>query len=162
MKAPLGQIQKEAFGQLLISHALLTRFIDSQLQAEGYPSLLAYDVLLALEDAPDGRLRMCDLAQRMVFSPSGLTRLTDRLEKLGWVRREAHEKDRRSLYAVLTEAGLAARTRSWPRYSELIEEHFGQYLTPDEARVLRDALSKTIPKVRASKGSPGARMNCQE
>ncbi|HRJ26250.1 MAG TPA: MarR family transcriptional regulator [Fimbriimonadaceae bacterium] len=153
----LGQLQKEAFAQVLITHALLTRIIDKALTDEGFVSLQVYDVLLALEDAPGQRLRMIDLAERMVFSPSGLTRLIDRLVEAGWVDREANLKDRRSVYAVLTPAGLAERERTWPRYRELIQEQFGQYLSDRAAKAVRDGLAKTTPQARQGEGSPARR-----
>lgn len=140
----LSESSKNAWGALLVSHSVVTRQLDRQLQLEGFPSLEVYDVLLALEDAQDQKMRMCELANRVIFSPSGLTRLVDRLEKAGFVRREAHPTDRRSLYAVLTEGGLAERERAWPRYRELIQQHFGQALSNSEADVIGQSLSRVI------------------
>ncbi|MFZ4508116.1 MAG: MarR family winged helix-turn-helix transcriptional regulator [Fimbriimonas sp.] len=133
MSETLTSEAKMAWGGLLVAHARLTRSIDATLQAEGFLSLDVYDVLLALEDSPDQRMRLCELAHRVIFSPSGLTRMLDRLEKAGWVRREAHPSDRRSLLAVLTAEGLAARERTWPRYRDLIQEHFGRHLSSEES-----------------------------
>lgn len=138
----IGQAQKEAWGALLLAHAALTRAIDRQLVSEGYLSLQVYDVLLALEDAPDQRMRMSDLANCVVFDQSSLTRLIDRLEKKGYVRREGHPTDRRSIFAVLTHEGLEARKTSWPRYSELLQEHFGRHLNESAAHHLSSALNK--------------------
>lgn len=142
MRKQLGQQQKEAWGALLLGHAALTRRIDRAMVQEGFLTLQVYDVLLALEDAPKGRLRMSDLASYLVFDASSLTRLIDRLERAGYVRREAHPTDRRSVFAVITPNGLEARLHSWPRYRELIQEHFGQYVgnrlaTEFKAAVLR-------------------------
>ncbi|MBX3120391.1 MAG: MarR family transcriptional regulator [Fimbriimonadaceae bacterium] len=141
-KVQLGQAQKEAWGSFLVAHSRLTKAIDAALLAEDLPSLEVYDVLLALEDAPDQRLTMSDLANAVVFSRSGLTRLVDRLEQQDLVRRCAHPRDRRSLYAVLTPTGLKKREESWPRYAELIHEHFGRFIPNEEAQAMRDALKR--------------------
>lgn len=141
-KDKLGRVQQEAWGHMLVAHSRLTKAIDAVLQAEGLPSLEVYDVLLALEDAPDRRLTMSDLADAVVFSRSGLTRLVDRLEQQGLVERAAHPRDRRSLFAVLTKKGLKTREQSWPRYSQLIQEHFGQFVDDDEAAAMTSALKR--------------------
>lgn len=143
-KGKLGQIQKEAWGTMLVAYARLTKALDAKFVAEGLPALEVYDVLLALEDAPDRRLTMSELAEAVVFSRSGLTRLVDRLQMQGYVHREMHPRDRRSTYAVLTTAGLELRERAWPRYSELIQEHFGQYVSDEEAQAMRDTLKRVI------------------
>jgi DNA-binding MarR family transcriptional regulator len=144
MSPILELTHKEAWGTFLVAHASLTRKIDKVLQAEGLLSFQVYDVLLALEDAPDSRLRMSDLAEVVVFDPSSVTRLIDRLEAQGLVRRVAHPTDRRSVFACITEKGLEARKRTWPRYSELIQEHFGRFLTEADALVMRDGLMRTL------------------
>ncbi len=143
-KDKLGQAQKEAFGSLLVAHARLTKAIDAELTEVNLPTLEVYDVLLALEDAPGRKLTMSDLAEAVVFSRSGLTRLIDRLEAQGYVCREAHPKDRRSLYAVLTEKGLQTRKDAWQPYSEMIHRHFGRFVTNEEAHTMRSALKRAI------------------
>ena len=142
MKKELGQVQKEAWGALLVAHAALTRRMYKILVQEGFPSLQVYDVLLALEDAPNQRLRMSDLATYLVFDASSLTRLVDRLEKLGYVTRAAHPTDRRSVFACITEKGLQARIGAWPRYRELIQENFGQFLSDRLAGEVREAFTR--------------------
>ncbi|HRK21498.1 MAG TPA: MarR family transcriptional regulator [Fimbriimonadaceae bacterium] len=141
-KTKLGECQKKAWGLLLLSHSATTRKIDAALRSEGLPSLEVYDVLLALEDAPERRMRMVDLAEAVVFSPSGLTRLIDRMVAQNFVERIACVHDRRAIYVHLTDAGLRARKQAWPRYAELIQEHFGQFLTDAEARDVAEGLSR--------------------
>lgn len=138
----LGERQKEAWVLLLLSHSAATRKIDSALRSEGLPSLEVYDVLLALEDAPDRRMRMVDLADAVLFSPSGLTRLIDRMEKTGLVERKACPGDRRAILVQLTELGLKTRETSWPRYASLIQEHFGRFLTDEAANGVVRGLSQ--------------------
>lgn len=126
-----------AFAQLLVAHNRLVKAIEAAMErdGEGLP-LDLYDVLVTLEDAPDRRLVFSDLADRIVLSPSGLTRRVDRLVKLGYVRREACPTDRRSGYAVLTDEGQAARERAWPVLKGTIDRYFRSRMSEGEARQL--------------------------
>ena len=98
---------------MLRVHAAVTRQLDAELMAEHGISLSSYEVLLFLADAPGGQLRMSELADGVLLSRSGLTRLVDRLVRDGLVRRERCEDDARGLNAVITPAGreLFARAR---------------------------------------------------
>lgn len=145
MKKQLGEPQKRAWAALLTSHAVLTREIDRDLREAGVSNLEVYDVLLALESAADHRLRLCELADRVVFSPSGLTRLLDRMTAQGWVVREPHPADRRSLYAVLTPAGFTERERTWAVYSDALQRRLGSNVSDREATLLADTLLRLCP-----------------
>jgi DNA-binding MarR family transcriptional regulator len=90
---------------LLRSHAKILRRLESDLLAEQRLPLASYDVLVQLVEAPQRRLRMTELAEKVLLSRSGLTRLVDRLERESLVTREACESDARGLFAVLTDAG---------------------------------------------------------
>jgi len=105
--------------------------------------------LLELSGAPDGRLRMHELARAVVLSRSGLTRLVDRLEGAGLLRREPDPADRRGSYAAITEAGRATLRRMWPVYAAGIAEHFGRHLTDEETRVIASALRRVADAGRA-------------
>ena len=142
----------EAWGLFLVAHARLLRGMGETMQATGVLPMEQYDVLLALSQAPQRRLRLSDLAERIVFSRSGLTRLVDRLEAQGLLRRERFADDRRGVFAVLTSAGEAALKKSWPTYKREIEDRFAAHLSPEEARTLRDALARLI---QANGGSVG-------
>lgn len=148
----LGDLQKKAWGALLVAHATLTRKLDAALRHRGLPSLEVYDVLLALEDAPNRRMRMVDLAEAVVFSPSGLTRLIDRMQTAGLVERHACPSDRRAIHVAITERGLKTRAESWPAYAELVEEHFGCHLSDEEA----DGVGRALGRFRSG------RANCEE
>jgi DNA-binding MarR family transcriptional regulator len=96
-----------AWRGFLRSHAAVVRELDRELElAHGLP-LNEYEVLWLLSRAPDGRLRMSDLAERVLLSQSGLTRLADRLERAGLVVRVRCSEDRRGLHAQITEVGRA-------------------------------------------------------
>lgn len=145
MSESLGKNQQEAWGALLLAHAVLTRKIDRLLTLEGMPTLQVYDVLLALEDAPQGRLRMGDLAAIVVFDPSSVTRIIDRLEKQGLVRREVDCEDRRRIFACITQKGRQLREDSWPVYRRLVAEHFGAQLSAVDAQHITSGLLAMFP-----------------
>jgi DNA-binding MarR family transcriptional regulator len=89
----------------LRAHAQLLRTMEAELGAAGEISLATYDVLVQLSEAPDHRLRMTELADRVLLSRSGLTRLIDRLERDGLVQRVPSPDDARGTLAVMTELG---------------------------------------------------------
>jgi DNA-binding MarR family transcriptional regulator len=91
---------------------------------------------------------MHELARAVVLSRSGLTRLVDRLEKAGLLRREPDPADRRGSFAVLTDEGAAMRERMWPIYAQGIAEHFGDALDDEEAKTLTRALERVIAATR--------------
>jgi DNA-binding MarR family transcriptional regulator len=135
----------EAWRLLLTAHARLIAAVDARLSAEDRIPLQSYDVLIELYEAQNRSLRMSDLAQRVLLSRSGLTRLVDRLENEGLLRREIDPQDRRGFFAVLTDAGLAAMRAAWPVYQAGIVEHFARHLSDDDAAALARMLSRMIP-----------------
>ena len=90
---------------MLRAHAGLTRELDAELTREHDLPLSSYEVLLFLADAEDGRMRMSELADSVLLSRSGLTRLVDRLERQGLLKRERCESDARGLFAEITPEG---------------------------------------------------------
>ena len=106
-------LKGHAWAVLLTAHATLLERIESALAAASLPPLSWYDVLWELEKA-DGRLRMIELARRVVLSKSNLSRLADRLEEAKLVERQDAADDRRGYDLVLTRAGRAMRTSLWP------------------------------------------------
>ncbi|MGZ3183319.1 MAG: MarR family winged helix-turn-helix transcriptional regulator [Telluria sp.] len=135
---------------LLTAQAILTDIIEKRLAAADLPSLQWYDVLWALERAPQRRLRMHELADHVVVSRYHLTRLVDRLAEAGLLRREADPEDRRGAYAVLEEDGAALRRRMWPVYSAAIAELYDAHLGADEQRVLAAALRRVVDAARGT------------
>src|SRR4051794_39635038 len=102
----LTQQELAAWRGLLEVHARVTRALDAEMRAAHGLPVSGYEVLMFLAGAPDHRLRMSEIAERVLLSRSGLTRLVDRLVQLGYVTRCAVEGDGRGAYAELTEAGL--------------------------------------------------------
>ena len=116
----------------LRAHARLIRTLEAELGAAREIPLASYDVLVQLAEAPAHRLRMTELADRVLLSRSGLTRLIDRLERDGLVRREPVPNDARGMYAVLTPVGTD-RLRSATRiHLPGIEAHFARRFNRQE------------------------------
>jgi DNA-binding MarR family transcriptional regulator len=98
-----------------------------------------YGVLVNLSEAPDQRLRMCDLAAKLHLSPSGLTRRLDGLVKAGYVARQPSEQDRRVTLAVLTDAGRATLEAAAPVHVAGVRANFVDHLTRSQLRQLGTA-----------------------
>jgi DNA-binding MarR family transcriptional regulator len=103
-----------------------------------------YDVLIELQEAPDNRLRMSDLADRVLLTRSGLTRLVDRLEKEGYIIREIDPEDRRGFYAIITDTGKQAMRGAWKVYSQSIHTYFAQHLTDEEAAIFTKVFERIL------------------
>lgn len=138
----------------LTAHAVLVSRIETRLSRAGLPPLVWYDVLWALERAPDNRLRMSELADMTVLSRSNLTRLVDRLESAGMVERARSEADRRGAFAVVTASGKAMRRKMWPIYSAAIKELFEDYIDSGEAERIRKVLRRILDAALESSDPP--------
>jgi DNA-binding MarR family transcriptional regulator len=103
--APFSEQELAAWRGMLQVHAQVTRALDAQMRTEHGLSVSSYEVLMFLGDAENRRMRMAEIADRVLLSRSGLTRLVDRLVELGYLTRCASDKDGRGLYAELTDAG---------------------------------------------------------
>lgn len=132
----LSQVELGAWRGLLRVHAALVRALDAELDAAHELPLTSYDVLIYLQAAPDKRLRMAELADRVLLSRSGLTRLADRLEREGLITRDTCSSDGRGSFAVLTEEGEAVLARARPTHLAGVRERFLRHFSDDELRVL--------------------------
>ncbi|MBV8527709.1 MAG: MarR family transcriptional regulator [Candidatus Dormibacteraeota bacterium] len=138
-----------AWESLLRVHAALVPILDREVQrATGLP-LAWYDVLLELNSAPNRRLRMTDLADRVVLSRTRVSRIVDELVSHGLVARDDNPADRRSAYAVLTAEGRRRFRAAAPVYLAGIARHFSDQLTQVEANAVRSAMRKVL---RAQRG----------
>lgn len=126
----------------------LIDILDAELQAEGGMSLRWYDVLVHLEDAEEGR-RMTDVANRILASKSGLTRVIDRMEEAGFVRRERPADDRRAINVFITPAGREAMLAARQVHRRGIQEHYVQHLSPSDLSALADRLEQIRDHVRS-------------
>jgi DNA-binding MarR family transcriptional regulator len=122
--ARLTELELDAWRNFLRVHAMLTRELDEELRrAHGLP-LTSYDVLVNLEDAPDRQMRMSELADAVLLSRSGLTRLVERLERDGLLSRADCPGDARGSFAVLTDVGLARLEEARETHLTGVRERF--------------------------------------
>jgi DNA-binding MarR family transcriptional regulator len=108
-------------------------------------SVREFDVLITLFNAPDHRLRMTELAQRMMLSPSGLTRLVEQLERERLVERQKDSTDTRRFRAVLTRQGLQRLDAARTTHNVVIRRHFTDRLSSEELRELGVLWEKVLP-----------------
>ncbi len=106
-----------------------------------------YDVLVHLEESPDG-IQMNELAERILYSKSGFTRVVDRMEEEGLVRRVRPEHDRRSILVVLTDKGIETMEEARRYHRDGIERHFSRHLTDADVKALTRALEKVSAHAR--------------
>jgi DNA-binding MarR family transcriptional regulator len=139
-----------AWQAVLTAHAFLVARIEEALDEAGLPPLSWYDVLWAVRRAPGRRVRMAELADRLTLSRGGLTKLADRLEAAGLLRREPVEADGRGLYAVLTDAGEDMLRRMWPVYARVLREMFVNTISADEAAAIAAGLHRSAAVASAS------------
>jgi DNA-binding MarR family transcriptional regulator len=131
-----------AWTAFLRAHARIVRALEQELHDEQDLALTDYDVLVQLATAEPRRLRMSELADRLLLSRSGVTRLVDRLAADGLVERTTCDDDRRGQWAQLTRAGYERLRRASPTHLRGIAEHFGDRLTDEEVASLERALSR--------------------
>jgi DNA-binding MarR family transcriptional regulator len=142
----------QAWVGFLRAHAALVETLQRELEAETGLQLTWYDVLVQLEGAPEGRLRMQELAAAVVLSKSGLTRVVDRMESAGLVERRSCPSDRRGTFAELTDAGRTALVRARPVHLRGVREHFGERLSERELTSMLGAADRLL----AALGQPAA------
>ena len=136
--------QLGAWRSLLDAQAAVVARAERALADAGLPPLSWYDVLWELYRAPDRKLRMHELAERVTISRSGLVRFVDRLERAGAVTRETCASDRRGAYAVLADAGADLLRKMWPVYARTLNEAFASRLDDAEATQLSTALRRVV------------------
>ena len=125
----------------------LVDVLDSDFERDTGLPIRWYDVLVHLEEAPDG-LRMNDLADRILYSKSGFTRVVDRMEAAGLVRRVRPENDRRSIFVVGTDEGREKMEHARRRHRHWIQEHFSGPLSDTDIEALTLALEKLSAHAR--------------
>ena len=136
--------RQRAWARFVTAQAVLLDRIEAAFAAADLPPLAWYDVLWILENADQGRLRMHDLARKAVVSRSNVTRLTDRMEKVGLVARSDCPVDGRGTVCELTAKGRALRAKMWPVYKKQIDTLFGKHLDAREADMISTAFDRII------------------
>ncbi len=135
----------DAWRGVLFAHGTVIREIEKYLQSEHDLALSWFDVLSRLSSAPDNRLRMSELSGAALFTRSGLTRLVDRIEEAGMVRRERIAGDRRGVSVVLTPAGQKKFEDAFEGHKASIEQAFASKMSPKQWREVGDALKTFRP-----------------
>src|SRR3954451_7595439 len=130
--------EQKAWRAWLYSSLLLLDRLDRELTHETGISHAYYEILVALSETPERRMRMSELADRCLSSRSRLSHAVSRLEERGWVRREICAEDGRGLLAVLTDEGLAALEGAAPVHVEGVRTHLFDQLSPAQVAALRD------------------------
>ncbi len=129
-----------AWKAFLQSHARVVRELERELNEEQQMALVDYDVLFQLASADEGRLRMSELADRLLLSRSGATRLVDRLVADGLVERVVCESDRRGQWASLTDAGHDRLRDATPTHLRGVAAHFLDRLSTEDLEALERML----------------------
>jgi DNA-binding MarR family transcriptional regulator len=147
--------QAAAWRAFLRAHSLMLRKIGEDFAAAGLPPFAWYEVLLVLYEAPEHHLQPSELADELVLSRSGLSRMIDRIEETGLVARRACPGDRRAIHVELTEEGEKMLDRMWCVYARCIADHFLPAMG-EQAWTIREAMESVAESVRRRKGDGAA------
>ncbi len=131
-----------ALGHLLGAHATLTRELSAQLVERHGLTMSEYEVLFLLAREPSHSMRRIDLSREVRLSPSGITRMLDRLEATGLVEKGSCANDARVTYAVLTDAGMKKLRECAPDHFAAIERLIGERLSAEEVESLSRLLAR--------------------
>lgn len=126
------------------AHSAVMRVLEQDMMEKHGLALSWYDVLLHLAEAPEGRLRLGELANSVILTKSGITRLIDRMVDAGMVVREACPGDRRGYYAVITQSGRDTIEKVGPGHSQKAWEVFLSQVSPEEAAVLHRVFRRVL------------------
>jgi DNA-binding MarR family transcriptional regulator len=141
----LAPAELAAWRGLLRVHAALAKALDAELaQAHDLP-LSSYEVLITLQSAPGKKRRMAELADRVLLSRSGMTRLVDRLEREGLLERDTCTSDGRGCFAVLTPAGEDLLARARPTHLSGVRERFLRHFAQDELAEMAGWWERIVP-----------------
>ena len=138
----IEQTSGRTFAALIRAHAAATRRLSAQLSADHELTLSDYEVLLRLARASDRRMRRVDIAEQVLLTASGITRLLDGLEASGLVERASCASDRRVVYAVLTDDGLAKLREASRSHLAQIDALFRAGLDDEELDSLTTLLTR--------------------
>jgi DNA-binding MarR family transcriptional regulator len=147
---PQASIALDAWARLLRAHAATTRALSAQLSADHGLTINDYEALLLLARAEDDRMRRVDLAERLLLTASGVTRLLEGLENAGLVERADCASDRRVTYAVLTAAGRKKLEAAAKSHVTAVQAIFEQRFTDEELGQLAELLGHLPEAARAT------------
>ncbi len=140
----LDSAQNSLWKLFLTAHTRLVDRVEQDFKQAELPPFEWYDVLIALKQAPEQRLRLSELAEVLLVNRTNVTRLADRLEAAGLIQRKTCKDDRRGAYAVLTKAGLEMQQKMWTVYAHSIAQYFGRHLTEKDTIAFTKTLSAIL------------------
>jgi DNA-binding MarR family transcriptional regulator len=170
LPAKIDDHQLATWRAFLRAHSTMLRHISRDLEGAGLPPLAWYDVLATLQESPDQQLRQVEIAEQVLLSNSGLSRLIDRIEEKGLVERVSCPSDRRAFFVCLTDAGREMLEEMWPVYARGIAEDFLPALGSNLSEVRRtleavaqqceaggaeEGAARTAPSGRTAATEPG-------
>jgi DNA-binding MarR family transcriptional regulator len=133
-----------AWLNLVQTNRIVSDALEEAVEVAAGLSMAEFELLVRTANSPEGRLRMVDLASLLLVSKSGVTKLVDRVEQAGLVRRESSAEDRRLTFAVITDAGRQALDRARPAFARGLEQVFSRHLADRDMQCLRTALRKVL------------------
>ncbi len=139
---PSGDEKVKLFGLLLETNARLARSLGAQLESECDLPLPWFEVLLQLRTSSDGRLKMSQIADAIVHSTGGTTRLIDRIEEAGLVERQLCPTDRRAVHVAITPLGNAKLDEALGVHLDYLDDHLASRLSDQERGTLTTLLTK--------------------
>lgn len=143
--ANLSAAELGAWRGMLRVHTALVKELDAELAAAHDLPLSSYEVLITLESAPGRKRRMAELADSVLLSRSGMTRLVDRLEREGLLERDACVSDGRGTFAVLTDKGEELLSRARRTHLDGVRDRFLRHFTPEELEQLASLWNRVLP-----------------
>jgi DNA-binding MarR family transcriptional regulator len=141
----LEPAERDAWRAMLRAHACLFKRLDAALEQAHRLPVTSYEVLQRLAEAPTGRMRMCDLAERAQISRSGLTRLVDRLERDGLLERCSCSNDGRGAFACLTHEGRDRLEAARATYVAVVRDQFLAHFSAEEISLLGRMWERIAP-----------------
>jgi DNA-binding MarR family transcriptional regulator len=149
-RVDLTETELAAWRGLLRVHTALVKALDAELAAAHDLPLSSYEVLITLESAPDRKRRMAELADSVLLSRSGMTRLVDRLAKEELLERDLCTDDGRGCYAVLTDKGAELLATARPTHLDGVRERFLRHFSGDELVLLAGMWERILPGAAAT------------
>jgi DNA-binding MarR family transcriptional regulator len=144
-RADTSELGQRAWRGLLRTHSCLAKRLDAELEQSHHLPMSSYEVLSNLAVQSEGRMRMCDLAEEVQLSRSGLTRLVDRLEREELIERCSCDHDARGSYACLTTLGRERLSEARETHLRVVKEHFLSRFSEEELSVLADMWERIAP-----------------
>jgi len=141
---PLPAERFQVWLNLVQAFAVVSARVEEELDAASRLSLAEHEILIRLSFSPGGRLRMYDLADLLLLSKSGVTRVVDRLEHRGLVTRHTSKEDRRVVHARLSEEGARVLRMAQPVLGSAVEAAIARHLTDRDVAALRRALRRVL------------------